>query len=407
MNIALLLALGVVGAVIAGQLNHAIYRWAWDSRPISPWSEAPQKAQPRTWVDRIPVYGWWLLRREVGLHGQGFWIRPLLIELVWLIGLPWFYWWSVVHGGQMGVPPQAAWESSLRATFVANTVLFGLMTIATFIDFDEKMIPDLVTVPGALFGLLFVTIIPGAMLPVNIPPEPILLMPLPWPEILLPPALPGLAIGLVCWLGWCVALLPFTIYFRRGVVFWLRLLIGSILHKRRRRTTLAISVMFLVGTATIGFVWNSGGLRWQAMLSSLVGMAAAGSLVWAIRIVAGGVLRVEAMGFGDVTLMAMIGAFFGWQASLVCFFLAPFTSVGIAAAQWLITGNRQIAFGPYLCAGAAIVMLGWADIWRGWGALFVGQMAVILIVTICVGILLMGVMLWMLQLLKRALGFVA
>ena len=38
------------------------------------------------------------------------------------------------------------------------------------------------------------------------------------------------------------------------------------------------------------------------------------------------------MGFGDVTLMGMIGAFLGWQAAVLTFFLAPF--FGLAHAVW-------------------------------------------------------------------------
>ena len=40
-----------------------------------------------------------------------------------------------------------------------------------------------------------------------------------------------------------------------------------------------------------------------------------------VRVLGSQVLRREAMGFGDVTLMAMIGAFLGWQAAVLTFFL--------------------------------------------------------------------------------------
>ena len=42
--------------------------------------------------------------------------------------------------------------------------------------------------------------------------------------------------------------------------------------------------------------------------------------MWAVRIIGTLTLRQEAMGFGDVTLMAMIGAFTGWQSTLLIFF---------------------------------------------------------------------------------------
>ena len=115
--------------------------------------------------------------------------------------------------------------------------------------------------------------------------------------------------------------------------------------------------------------WLIGGVHWESLLSSIVGMCFGGGLIWGVRIVGGQALRVEAMGFGDVTLMAMIGAFLGWQAAFLIFFLAPFTALLIAAAQRILTGQRHIAFGPYLCLATLIVMLGWDAVWTEWASL--------------------------------------
>jgi Flp pilus assembly protein protease CpaA len=106
------------------------------------------------------------------------------------------------------------------------------------------------------------------------------------------------------------------------------------------------------------------------------------------------------MGFGDVTLMAMIGAFLGWQAALIAFFIAPFTALFIAVAQWLATRRHELAFGPYLCAGALIVLLRWPEIWSpplGVGVRPNFQLGWFIpgIVVVCLG--LMWVMLWALR----------
>ncbi|HMP06983.1 MAG TPA: hypothetical protein PJ982_11575, partial [Lacipirellulaceae bacterium] len=54
-----------VGGVVAGAaVNWAVYALAWNRRAISPWSRPAAGALPRTWADRIPVWGWWGLRRE-------------------------------------------------------------------------------------------------------------------------------------------------------------------------------------------------------------------------------------------------------------------------------------------------------------------------------------------------------
>jgi leader peptidase (prepilin peptidase)/N-methyltransferase len=62
--------------------------------------------------------------------------------------------------------------------------------------------------------------------------------------------------------------------------------------------------------------------------------------------------------------MAMIGVFLGWQASLMIFFLAPFVAVAICLIQWTLTRRRDIAFGPYLCIAAVIMVLYWTLVWE-------------------------------------------
>ncbi len=138
----------LVGACIGAAVNWAIYQLQYFSkRAISPWQKRDEKAQPRTAADFIPVFGWWGLRREASVHGKGFWIRPLLIELTWAIGLPWFYSWQTGGGLTEGVVVGIA-PTWFETWFLVQTVLIALMFAATFIDFDEKMIPDSITVPG-------------------------------------------------------------------------------------------------------------------------------------------------------------------------------------------------------------------------------------------------------------------
>ena len=92
-------------------------------------------------------------------------------------------------------------------------------------------------------------------------------------------------------------------------------------------------------------------------------MAVGGGMIWIIRIIAGAILKREAMGFGDVTLMAMIGAFIGWQPVLIVFFLAPFAGVILGVLQWLVIRDNVIPYGPFLAFGALLVLVFWAAIW--------------------------------------------
>ncbi len=110
----------------------------------------------------------------------------------------------------------------------------------------------------------------------------------------------------------------------------------------------------------------------------VIGLLAGGGLTEFFRRGASLVLRREAMGFGDVTLMAMIGAYLGWQGAVLTFFIGPF--FGLAHAVWklvryiakrisggqLMSTDREIPFGPYLSMAAVTLVVSWQWFWPNW-----------------------------------------
>jgi leader peptidase (prepilin peptidase) / N-methyltransferase len=365
-----LAVLFVLGAFLGGVVNWAIYGLAWNPRPISPWSRPDPAAPRRRWSDRLPVVGWLGLRREAPLHGPGFWIRPMLLELCTAAGLAALYWWEVGYGGLLPAilrcPPAPEWWPMLHLEFAAHTVLAALMLAASMIDVDEKIIPDEITVTGTLVGLLAAALWPVSLLPeIRLAPEPLFLhlaSPNDWPDALAgAPKIGSLLLGWGCWWAWCAAILPRRWRSRHG---WRRAMQLCWARLARTPGTYRILQMAAVGTLAIGLVWFRGGYHWCGLLSALVGMAAGGGIVWAVRIVGTAVLRREAMGFGDVTLMAMIGAFVGWQPCPVIFFLAPFAGIVVGVARVILFRDKEIPFGPFLCLATMFVIVCWYDIWE-------------------------------------------
>ena len=70
--------------------------------------------------------------------------------------------------------------------------------------------------------------------------------------------------------------------------------------------------------------------------------------------------ETESMGGGDVKLLAMIGAFMGWQRALLTFFLAPFLAIVIGVINLVTKKDHTIPYGPFLSLGALIALF-WAE----------------------------------------------
>ena len=67
---------------------------------------------------------------------------------------------------------------------------------------------------------------------------------------------------------------------------------------------------------------------------------------------------------GDVTLMAMVGAWLGWQPAVLTFFLATFLGLGHGLFQIVRHRENELPYGPSLCLAAALITVFWRPVWR-------------------------------------------
>ena len=115
---------------------------------------------------------------------------------------------------------------------------------------------------------------------------------------------------------------------------------------------------FIAGLA-FAFLFPSilgAGSRWQALLWSAIGSLAGGGSIYLMGFFGEMVFKKEAMGGGDVKLMAMIGAFIGWKMVLLTFFVAPLFGAVVGLILKIKDGREIIPYGPYLSLAALVAI---------------------------------------------------
>ena len=87
---------------------------------------------------------------------------------------------------------------------------------------------------------------------------------------------------------------------------------------------------------------------------------------------------------------------------MLIFFLAPVTGLVVGVAQWLISRDQTIPFGPFLCLGTLVAIVGWPGLWIKMAPYFaLGWLVPIAMGCCLVGV---GVLLGLWQFVKRRLG---
>ena len=94
----------------------------------------------------------------------------------------------------------------------------------------------------------------------------------------------------------------------------------------------------------------------NGLLASILGVIAGGGAVLFFAIVGALIFQREAIGFGDVKLMAMIGSFLGWRMAISSFAIAPFLGLLYGLPMLLKNKSQAMPFGPFLSGGAILAI---------------------------------------------------
>ena len=367
----------VWGACVGSFLNVVVYRVPEGMSVISPPSRCPGCEQKLAWYDNVPVLGWLWLRGRCRTCGMKISPQYPLVEAfcaALFCVLTWAYFFTDLRPGfeQLGVG--LTWP-----VLAVHLVLVGGMLAASLIDAKLYIIPLGITWVVALAALAL-----PASFALELTAEPTLN-----PEgafgSLVPSVGPG---GLGVALGGLAGLSLSVFLLRRGVLPLSfaeeepegedATLPGEdpeafLAHPHPRREV-GKELLFLtapvLGAVAGGLVAGSlagpdPGLlpAWAASLGGVVlGYLAGGAVVWFVRILGTLLFGKEAMGLGDVHLMAAVGAVIGAADVTLAFFVAPFLGLAVAftagGVSKVLTGQKRIIpYGPSLCVAVYLVMI--------------------------------------------------
>ena len=118
----------------------------------------------------------------------------------------------------------------------------------------------------------------------------------------------------------------------------------------------------------LGLICNSQSLLVSlndALWGAVAGYLSLWSVYWIFRLLTGR----DGLGYGDLKLLAALGAWLGWQALPLVLLLAASSGLCVAMGQkiWRGSADTVLPFGPYLALGGLITLLHGNTIWIWYG----------------------------------------
>ncbi|MDF0665437.1 MAG: prepilin peptidase [Nitrospira sp.] len=133
---------GLFGALIGSFLNVCIYRLPRRESIVWPGSHCPRCSHSIAWYDNIPILSYFILAGRCRHCTQRIPFRYPLVEILnasGYVGLIWFFgpsWVAVAYG-----------------------LLYSALLVVAGTDLSHKIIPNVVTFPGIIVGLVCATIV--------------------------------------------------------------------------------------------------------------------------------------------------------------------------------------------------------------------------------------------------------
>lgn len=127
----------IFGAVVGSFLNVCIVRIPNDESIVSPPSRCPKCKTPIAFYDNIPLFSYLFLRRKCRGCGERISPRYFIIELL------------------MGALTLALFDRfGVSFSFFVSLVFVAALVVISFIDLDVRIVPDVISLPGIVCGLL-------------------------------------------------------------------------------------------------------------------------------------------------------------------------------------------------------------------------------------------------------------
>lgn len=305
------------GAVVGSFLNVCIVRLPQEKSVVSPSSHCPQCKKPIRWYDNIPLVSYFVLRGKCRDCGAAFSPRYVIVECLTAALFAFFYKFF-----------------GLNWLLVPYLLMLCCFIVATFVDLEHRIIPDEVSVGGMFAGFLLSFIFPAMHLGAI------------YAELSIV-GYTATALVLLALAAQLIHLKIEKVHIERNEILFVFLCLGLIV--------LQLSVLYLPPS------WEAFLPQCRSLAASIQGALIGGGLIYCMGLAGEMIFRKEAMGGGDVKLLAMIGAFLGWKLAILTFFIAPFFGAIVGVVEKIRTKDSAIAYGPYLVLGA-LISLFWGNL---------------------------------------------